>query len=382
MTTKVDNASQTIQVGQLVELQILSLSSNGDGVARHHGIVVFVADTAPQELVRAQISEFKKNFARAKLVEVLQPSPQRRTPPCPVARECGGCTWQHLTYSEQLLHKSQIVQDALTRIAKLPPWPELQIIPSPKEFRYRNRIQVHTEKSRLGFLGRGSHRLIAVEDCLLADERLVASFPLIDTSRTTRLELRLNETGEVRYGAGHDNEEFGQVNSEQNLALIAEVTSLSQALNCDHVLDLYCGDGNLSFPLLAQASHLSLTGIELNARAVNQARQHANHLNYKADQVQFVCGPCDRHLPTQISPTTLVILDPPRAGCEPAMISYLAQRTQQLIYVSCNPATWARDITLLVKHGLELSSLKVIDMFPQTPHVELVSLFKRPSTTP
>ncbi len=347
-------------------------------MGRVDGIVVFVAGAAPQERVRARVLSRKARFIEAEVVEVLQPSTARREPPCPIANQCGGCSWQHVTYSEQLKQKQGILESSLRGLIKYRPFEILPMLGAPAEFNYRNRIQVHVEGSRLGFFAKGSHRLVETRECAISEplinERL-AALNAADLAGARRIELALDElTGQVVLRRDRDPQAalFGQVNRLQNEVLLKLVLS-AIAGRPSWMLDLYAGSGNISIPLSAAFPDTPVHAVELSRESVQigKAKGIAGIEWSAQDVAEFLRGfKCPKG-------EGCVVLDPPRPGCDVAVIQSLKRLSpKQIVYVSCNPSTFARDAERLIQDGqYSVATVQGLDMFPQTEHIELIASF-------
>jgi len=352
----------------LIELTIDSLSYNGGrGVGRFEGVVVFVPQTAPGDVVSVKITNKKARFWEGELVSVVKPSPHRRTPPCPVADRCGGCSWQHVSYEQQAVQKQKILNDSLRPLRKFAPWTELPFLAAPEEFYYRNRVQVQMRGGKKGFFAKRSHDLVEVEKCWIADEAINRQLRDLQAAPgETRRELRVSE--------GRD---FAQVNDKQNAVLQKRVVEL---ITCtpDWLMDLYAGSGNLTEPLHRRFPNVPLTAVELSASAVDRGRRLLPDVDWRGGDVAQVLKTvraAEMKMEPFRSSDGVVVLDPPRTGCEPAVIEELLKhKPKQIVYVSCNPTTFARDAVKLVESGAyRVENVQGLDMFPQTEHVELIA---------
>ena len=375
-----------MQRGDVVTLRIDRLSYNGGrGVGRYEGVVVFVPETAPNEFVEVKITAVKKNFAEAELIKILEPSPSRRMPPCPVAGVCGGCSWQHIVYPEQLRQKEAILRHALARALREKGGEHSQygltIRPAPSEFRYRNRIQIHVEGARFGFYAKRSRELVSIEDCLIAESALLENFaPIISQGS---LEVSFDEQGRRQIRELDERgPSFAQVNTRQNEELRATVVNYVERIGqgLRRVLDIYCGDGNLSFPVIEKFQSLHLTGVELSKSTVRRAQDTANKSGF-ADRVEFIAGDAQAYLKKLSSSevdASVMILDPPRAGLGRDTISEISRWASHgllgVVLISCDLGSFERDAGLLREH-FSLVDVTGIDMFPQTEYIEIVSLF-------
>lgn len=379
-----------MEVGQIVNIKIESLSFGGSGVGRHESFVIFTPFTAPQDEVAVRVLSVKKNYAEAELVKIFSSSAKRVTPRCSVFGQCGGCQWQHVDYKEQLAQKQGIVEHTLARIAREENLEIGQIVPSPRHFNYRNRAQVRTSGPSLGFYERRSHQLVQFDQCHLLDEKINLEIESLKnkiqkapTYSNSRLELTLHDqVVNVTSSRQDPNSHFSQVNALQNQNLINYVLELAGSplrVDTDNVgfegnaLDLYCGSGNFSFPLHAQGWRIY--GVDSSKNAIRQARSAATPLTFFSAsdcviEVKKLVGK-NRHF-------ELILLDPPRTGLEESLTKLIPHlKSRKIIYISCNPTTFARDWARMKSYGnLQLESVQPFDMFPQTFHVELVALIK------
>jgi 23S rRNA (uracil1939-C5)-methyltransferase len=330
-------------------------------VGRHNGLVVFVPGTAPQDLARVRITSKKAKFWEGELVELIKPSPLRREPPCPVADRCGGCSWQHVTYAGQVEEKQKILAASLRPVAKLTKWEWLPVKGAPEEFHYRNRIQVQIRGGKKGFFAKRSHDLVETSTCLIAEDSINRQLQaLVPDPGATRIELRTD--------SGSD---FAQVNDRQNEKLKEMV--LGRAGASSWIMDLYSGSGNITFPLAGKFPGIPVLAVDLSATAIAAARAKGSAL----PQIEWVADDVEKALAREKNRTGdgLIVLDPPRIGCTPGVIAQIQRLSpKQIIYVSCNPTTFARDCVKLLEGGrFRLESVQGLDMFPQTEHVELVA---------
>ncbi|MCL2445896.1 MAG: 23S rRNA (uracil(1939)-C(5))-methyltransferase RlmD [Oscillospiraceae bacterium] len=337
-------------------ITITGYNSEGEGVGRSDGLVVFVPFALAGETVRVQIVKQHSSYAHAELVEILQPSPERITPECPHFGACGGCGLLHMTYAEEL----RLKQGNVARALRLP---DVPIIPSPTVQHYRNKTTWQTDGKKIGLYARKSHDVIAVEHCLLQSQQANAT----KHSRLFYREPRQNLCG---LAFQLSDTSFFQVN---NAAAEKMIDTIAQHVSpTDHILDLYCGVGAIG---LCLAKHVrSITGVEINKQAVKEAAANARRNNIT--NAKFHAGKSENVISElDLSAFDVVIIDPPRAGCDKRLIDALqAQRVAKLIYVSCNPATLARDVKRLANYTL--TSAAAVDMFPRTAHVETVCVLE------
>ncbi len=346
------------------ELKVKDVAFGGKGVARDEGKAVFIPFTIDGEWVSAKIVRGKKQFAEAELVDVRESSLHRVKPECPYFGRCGGCSYQHIDYEHQLTLKFRQVRDVLRHIGKLADVPMRPIIPSPFSYRYRNRITVHAQEGVVGFFRRESHRLIDIEACPIA--RPEVNDALVD------LRSRRVEDGHYTLRAEPGPRVFSQANDAVADALrnlIARLIPSGQEL----LVDAYCGAGFFTKTLLEKFERI--IGIDWDKFAIEAARENATvKETYLAGDVE---EQLQRVLKTSPPAKTTVIVDPPATGlAENARRVIVDLAPATLIYVSCNPATLARDLKEM-QERLTIESVTPLDMFPQTAEIEVVTHLHR-----
>ena len=331
------------------------------GVGRESGKAIFVPYTIEGELVSAEIVREKKQFAEAELVNVREPSPDRVQPQCPYFGRCGGCAYQHINYEHQLAIKWRQVRDVLQRIGRLKDIPMRPIIPSPEQYGYRNRITVHARQGVVGFFRRDSNRLIDIEHCPISHQEVNRALA----------DLRAQNVRDGHYTlrASSGRRVFSQTNDAVADALHNLVNQLippDQGL----LIDAYCGAGFFAKRLLDKFERV--IGIDWDKFAIKAAKEKATV------KETYIAGDLDLELERmgslastfQREKTTLIV-DPPATGLTAKTreaIVDLAPAT--LIYVSCNPATLARDLKEL-QNKFTINSVTPLDMFPQTAEIEV-----------
>ena len=370
-------------------LRIESLSYHGGrGVGRANGEVIFVPETAPGDLVKVEIIEKEKNYSVGVVLERLEESAERVVPPCPVFKLCGGCDWQHISYPEQLRQKQGILEASFRNINKN--YGPLQFQPfraSPLPYRYRNRIQLHRKGTQIGYFRRGTHDLIAIEDCHLVEKEIAEVLPTLlrhpQKEWGKKFEIARTESGPVQVVSHQGNPQFvtfSQVNSAQNRQLIETVLAQIHS-EPKEILDLYCGHGNFTLPLARHFPNASVTGVELSSFNVQIANQKKSSQNLS--NVAFVANDVLSFL-TQAStpPGGLILLDPPRTGLARDVLKRVIElKPSTLIYISCQPMTLTRDLDILLKGSdLKIEWVEGFDMFPQTAHVEVLTVMRRQSS--
>lgn len=341
-----------------VELQIEDVAFGGKGVARAEGKAVFVPFTIDGERVSAQIVREKKNFAEAELQGLLESSPHRVMPECPYFGRCGGCSYQHIHYEHQLELKARQVEQTLRRIGHLSELPMQPIIPSPKSYEYRNRITVHCEEGVIGFYRRDEHRLIDIERCPIAMPELNEELK----------DLRAGNPRDGHYTLRTDSGPriFSQTNDAVAEQLLKRVTNLVPEQS-DLLIDAYCGASFFAKHLLDKFDRV--IGIDWDVHAIAAANQNSTA------KETYIAGNIDALLHEQLQTgdrtSTTVIVDPPATGLSVSVRSALLQfLPASLIYISCNPATLARDLAVLIEN-FTIESVTAFDMFPQTAEIEV-----------
>lgn len=357
-------AKASFFMAETVSLTIADVAFGGQGVGRMNGKAVFVPFTIPGEKVTVQIVKQKKNFAAARLLSVEQPAPGRVTPPCPYFMRCGGCSYQHIDYAQQLEIKAQQVAQTLRRVGRLENVPLRPIVASPQPYEYRNRLRVHVTGEAIGFYAAARHEVIDIETCAIAA-------PAVNV-KLRELRRSAVPPGDYTLAIQGRGEFFGQTNDAVAQAL-AELVAQLVLRDQQTLIDAYCGAGFFAQQL--RPLFKKVIGIEENEFAVSQARQHQQpHETYfhgdVASHLSEVLAEQDR------SQTTLV-LDPPALGVEPRVLDFiLAAPPREIVYVSCHPATLARDLAILGR-SYTLLSVTPLDMFPQTAEIEVVAHLRR-----
>ena len=343
----------------LLELLIEDIAFGGKGVGRVDGKAIFVPFTIEGERVRARLVREKKNFAEAELVEVLTPSPERVMPECPYFGRCGGCSYQHIGYEHQLTIKTRQVEAALRRLGRIENPPMRPIVPSPNPYGYRNRITVHAEDGVVGYFRRDVHRLVDVERCPIAVPEVNAAL--------AELRARQPREGHFTLRAHPGPRIFAQTNdavAEALARLVAKMLPPPQEL----LIDAYCGAGFFAKRLLTHFQRI--IGIEWDRFAIAAAQENATSAEaYLASDVEPALGRLLRE--TNLAGTS-VIVDPPATGLPAGTRRILIEHPPHtLVYVSCNPATLARDLGEL-QESFAIRSVTPLDMFPQTAEIESV----------
>jgi tRNA/tmRNA/rRNA uracil-C5-methylase (TrmA/RlmC/RlmD family) len=367
-------------VGQRLSLVVSDIGFGGEGVARHNDFVLFIPFVLAGEEVVAEVVEVKKNFARARLVTIHKASASRVTPPCRYFGECGGCQYQHMAYPLQLEVKRKQVADLMERIGGFSSALVGEIVPCPQAYHYRNRIMVRSYWNKqkqgfdLGFLRADSRQVVDIEECQIAEPELNSQLQALRSKPPARpgLKFVLRKLPE-NWVVPADS--FFQNNFILLPQLVTVVRERLEQSGARFLIDAYCGVG--FFGLELAESLEAFIGVEVDHHAIKAARQNAAGRGCRNGQ--FIQGRAELLLPELLrrfdADATAVLMDPPRTGCPPESLEALRRnRPRQVLYVSCHPATLARDLNALCADGVfELARVTPLDMFPQTQHVECVA---------
>ncbi len=455
-----------VRKGETIQLEIHKMAYGGAGVGRVDGFVVFVRGGVPGDLLQARVYRKKKEYAEARILEVISPSPHRVEAPCPYSGHCGGCPWQHVADEKQLEYKREHVFESLGHIGGLKEAPVRNILPAPKQFGYRNKMEFSFSDRRwflpheldrrgteegfaLGLHVPGTFsKVIDVEACLLQEEtgnqilretkgfvkesrippyglkshqgfwrfltlrhskahdcwmvnvvtseerpdvmsslarRLSERFTNIETVvnsiNSRKAAIAVGEKETVLTGRGWIRDRIGpftfqisassffQTNTLAALTLYEQVRAFARLTGRETVLDLYSGTGTIPI-FLSQKVH-SVTGIEINADAVQDAQRNCQ--DNGIDNCRFICGDIRERLSALDERPDVLIIDPPRAGMHKDVLAQVMDLSpERVVYISCNPATLARDLGEMTR-DYELLEIQPVDLFPHTYHVEAVA---------
>jgi len=425
-------------LGQIIDVKIERLDLNGCGVTRLKNKPVFIEKTLPEEWVKVKVFEQKSKYSRANIIDIIQASENRVEPTCRHYHLCGGCDLQHLTFSEHLVFKKQKVSEFFERnhIDQSLPWQDA-IVSKPWHYRRKARIGVQYDKKghvTLGFRKKATNQLIAIKNCPVLDEKIASLFsplknivsdltisrsvghievivtnkinivirqlkklnpqdvelwknasevnqwqifiddgqevtPLIDVKPLT---YTLSNNLELTF----DTQDFIQINHQVNVDMVRQSLEWLSLTATDVVLDLFCGLGNFSLSLAQKVEQV--VGIEGVQTMVDRATLNAS--NNQLDNCQFYQADLNADwLSNHWAKIGFnkVLLDPARAGALKAVEQLVKLTIPNILYVSCDPATLARDAKCLIEHGYTIEKIALIDMFSQTKHVETMVLFSR-----
>jgi len=438
------------------KITIEKMAFGGAGIGRVNGKICFVPFTAVGDTVKIRIKTEKKSYCEGELLEIVEPSPLRVNPPCPVFGKCGGCDWQHLEYAAQLQAKQEIFAEILWRTARVEPNLILPMIGAPETYGYRSRIQLKMRyvegKINIGFFKAGSHYIVDVpKECAISCpavnltflelREILYEFP--EPEKIPQIDISSGDDGAVLLifhyiGDGRDRTRaflndnrhrlslakgiflqngrknsldtvfgletisynipgelfnglhgmclstsrggFSQVNYRQNIALIDIALQWAHPGENDRVLDLYCGNGNFSLPMARFAA--AVAGFEDYDQSIRDAEN--NRLNNGMSNIRFECIDSVagiKKLAAAGESFSIVLLDPPRTGAAEAVQVIPSLNPAKILYVSCDPPTLARDIAILKKSHYDVTKSLPVDMFPQTYHLESVTLLEKTINT-
>lgn len=398
---------------------IEKLDHQGRGITRIDGKITFIENALPDEVVDIEIVSSNKNFNEGIIKNIIKKSSKRIEPKCPYYNECGGCNLMHLSYNDQLNYKENKVKEIMDRYANIDTKLVNNIVPSPKDFNYRNKVTLKCN-GKLGYYKRRTNDIINIEKCLLLEDDLNEKILSINNKLNTNINeviirkisdnvsLTLSLQKEEKEYKKYENlnniltlqvnkkqinitqesnifaklEEFNfivsptaffQVNTLQTINLYNKIKDYIQKFNMPNVLDLYCGTGTIGIYVSDYVD--KLIGVEINPKAIEDAKTNAKNNHIK--NANFYAGDTKTILHKNNFKADVVIVDPPRAGLDKEVISDLIKiNPKEIIYVSCDPVTLARDIKLL-KEFYNVLEVTPFDMFPNTYHVENVVALER-----
>jgi 23S rRNA (uracil1939-C5)-methyltransferase len=408
------------------EIDVTAMTFGPYAVARLDGLTVMAPNATPGDRLEVAITSRRRELAFAKIERVIEAGPNRRTPPCPYLPQCGGCDWQHLNYPAQLRAKAELIATELRR-ANIEVDPTNLVESAPAEFGYRSRIRLKVgPDGKLGFYQLGSNALVEIDRCLVATEglRLPRAFASAMWRNLEEIEVVASgerevltammrkppspaeidraqkifqhdaslqgiilKAGRAREVIGDpavtisiedglelsvDADLFSQVNHAQNRKLVATVMGMASIQPEMRVLDIFCGAGNLGLPAARRGAIVN--GIDAEDLAIAAATKNAQRLGFA--QAKFIAGKASEAvnflLRAKYRPD-LTILDPPRVGAAELMEPLVKLHPRAIIYVSCDMATLARDLRILIDSGYRAHRITALDFFPNTHHVEIAA---------
>lgn len=437
-----------VQKNEEFEVEILDMGFEGEGIAKIDGYTIFVKGALKGEKVKIKILKANKDYAFAKLLNVLVSSDNRIEPICPVFSKCGGCNLQHMNYESQMQLKTSLVQNTLKKSLGYEPSVE-PIIGMCNPYIYRNKVQYPVSNGKIGFYAGRTHALIENEKCYIQNEHtdklskdvfeitqkygvstydekiekgllrhivvrigvntgemmlvlvtngekipnaenivkdITNKYPqiksIIQNINQEKSNVILGQKCKTLYGQDFIEDElegykfkisplsFYQINPQQTSVLYNVAKEFAELSGEENVFDLYCGIGTISIFVADKAKNVF--GVEIVPQAIENAKENAK-LN-KIENAEFICGSAEEIIPQKYEEgkkADVVFLDPPRKGCDVKLLETLKEmKASKIVYISCNPATLARDLKYLIDSGYDLKKVQPVDMFPQTSHVE------------
>ena len=392
---------------------ISSVNHQGYGVARINNKVVFVENAITDDVVDIEIVKEYKKYALGDVVNFVSMSKEHITSACPYYDKCGGCQISHITHKAQLDFKKEKMRNIFSRYLDMEISPK---IISVNEYNYRNKVVFHIKDGKLGFYEDGTNKLIKIDNCLLLDERINNLIPLFNNLDLTYVEkimvrvtskevmvvfygfidkidvlkkyvssiILVNIKEKLLYGKSYIKEEvnglkfiisynsFFQVNTKAMVRLYDKVLKYANLTKEDDVLDLFCGTGTIGIYLSRYCK--SVLGVEIVEEAIKDANINKELNNI--DNISFICGDVDRVINEKFNQNVLVV-DPPRSGLNKNTKNVILNNGfDRIVYVSCDPMTLVRDLKDL-SSKYEFKEITLVDMFPNTYHVESVCLLER-----
>ena len=377
--------------GEIFQANVEKLVNGGAGLLHYEGQSIFMENTVPGDVVIGRIREKCKGFSLADLVEIVSESQNRVLPVCPLYGVCGGCSLQHISYEKQILEKKAILKELIIHIGGINNPPAISVFPS-EAFEYRNRVQFHRIGKDIGFKEKNSDKIIVINDCPIADkgirkaliEKRIKCPPEKDRFAVFSYKKTFLSEGEEKRGKvsllNRDLTMNVGVFFQSNVALlervIEKIISITKTVDNDlPVADFYCGIG--TFASFLQDSFKQIDLIEENKDALLFARE-----NVRGERVTCSAISVDEWVRVFLKKNkktnySFLIVDPPRQGLSPLFRKWLSESGPPLlVYLSCDPATLARDTRELTR-AYDLSEINFYDFYPQTAHIESLSLFSR-----
>lgn len=396
-----------VEIGDTLELQAGDFDERGLATAEYETAPVTIAGAIPGEKVSAKIVKVYRDRVATLAENVQRASEHRVEPKCVYFGECSGCQWQHIDYARQLEIKRDIVVRALSQYGDLRDAPVAETMPSPKRFHYRNHARFSVgrgdENGVAGYKNADSRRFVRIDECAIMDERINETLSQLQgrLNRMTQFSIRVGsntgdtivqpllpaEIQDVPSGRQKYVEEvqgakfqvaassFFQVNTAQLSVVVDEIVSILKLDGNDTLVDLYCGVG--TFARLLSPYVKLVIGIEESASAIADAKVNCadvENVMFMEAKAEFAAV----ELPQSGQTVDVAIIDPPRIGCHPQALEALKTLApRRIMMVSCNPITMARDLNALCESGFRLVSVRPVDMFPQTRHVEALALLEK-----
>lgn len=407
-----------------MEVTIEKLDHQGRGITHIDGKIIFVEQALPDEIVDIEIIKDKKNYAEAITKSIIKESEYRVKSICPYFDKCGGCDLLHLDYEQQLKYKQSKVQEIVKKYGDINEDIVANIVPSPKQFNYRNKVTLKNN-GRIGYHKKGTNQVVNINECFLVNKSLndtifklskenldknIFEIMIRDINENDKyimltLQNKVNDAklyeklGKIcskvifveeknKYKTKYQSNIIGklgekefevspvaffQVNTEQTVNLYNRILEEIKKFDTPKVLDLYCGTGTIGIYISEYAKNV--LGVEINPISIEDAKINKNRNNIK--NIEFMVGDTKDFLRNNKNIVDIIIVDPPRAGLDKdVVIDLIKIAAKEIIYVSCDPVTLARDLKLF-KDKYEIETIIPFDMFPNTYHVENICILKR-----
>lgn len=364
------------------EVKITGYDHQGRGLGRVDNKIIFIPNTMIDEVVKVRITKNKKNYYEGIVLDYIKKNSNRKENICKYYPSCGGCNILHLPYEEQLKYKQDKVINILNKYVdsnlNIKP-----IIPSDKQFNYRNKVTLQSDGKELGYYNKNSNNLIKIEHCLLLNDNLNEYIKTIE-NKNDKIILRCNENkvldndayiikeiGKYKYKVSLDS--FFQVNDNVTYKMYEKIKEYANSNKEDNILDLYCGTGTIGIYVSENAN--KVLGIEINKNAIKDAKENKKLNNI--DNITFISDDVS-HIINKIDfKPSIIIVDPPRAGLDEKTIkTIIKMKPKRIIYTSCDPMTLARDLNYF-KYYYNIDEITPFDMFPNTYHVECVCVLNK-----
>lgn len=383
--------------GQRVRVTLEGMGELGECAAHADGVGLFVFGGVPGEVVDAEVVRVRRRYAAARVVEVHEASPHRVSAPCPYFWPCTGCQWQHIAYEHQLTLKREFVRDALSGVPGLSDAAVLPVIPSERQYGYRNHARFTVGPGgALGYVNRTTREFVEVEACGLMDPWINGALASLSgrCQETSQVSMRYGvntgewliqprllsagvplDTGQTHYHEAMDGRRyriaspsFFQVNTPQAQMMAERIRGMLALQGSEVLVDAYAGVGTFAGLLASQVGQV--IAIEESAAALRDARDNLSDL----PNVELRQGRVEAMLPSLEPRPDVVLVDPPRAGCHPRALEALCELApRQVVYVSCEPKALARNLQRLVEGPFRVEQVQPIDLFPQTHHIECIA---------
>lgn len=363
-------------------IEIIDLDHKGRGIGKINNKIVFVPNSLPNEIVKIRIIKDKKNYSEGIVLDIIKSSEKRVMNLCNYYPFCGGCQLLHLKYSDQLIYKENKIKNIFEKY-NLPTSKIKNIIYGKKQFNYRNKLTLHEKDGKIGYFQEKTNDIIQIDKCLLLNDFINKELKNINFKkeiviRSNGKDITYQDSKKIMHTIVDcnflvSNNSFFQVNDEVTELLYKQILAYLKPTKQDIIMDLYCGTGTIGIFISQYAK--KVIGIEINANAISDANDNKkiNNIN----NINFICGDAGVESKKLALKPDSIIIDPPRSGLNKETVqTILDLNPRKIVYVSCDPMTLVRDLNIL-KEKYDIIETTPFDMFPNTYHVECVSLLFR-----